>query len=204
MNIAFINRIFNPTYGGLERFQVNLAHNFMLKGIDITIFAEEWDESSIKNLRIIPVEKSRGKFIPNSVKFAMSVKKIINDYQFDCIFANTPFYPCDIHRAGGGIHRYWYKFRAEELGGLHKLEKYIPRFKAALELEKNVYKPDNVSLQVANSHLVKTQMIEYYGYPEQNIHVIHNGIDLDIFSMAWCRENRNAHYLNQNGVGKEI
>lgn len=190
MNIAFINRIFNPTYGGLERFQVGLVHKLIQKGINVTVFAEEWDDYSIKDIEIIPVKRSHEKFLPNAVKFARSVQKMIEHHKFDCIFANTPFYPCDIHRAGGGIHQYWYKFRADELGGLHKFEKYLPRYKAALNLEKKIYTNDNVSFQVANSRLVKAQMIEFYGYPEERIHVIHNGIDFNVFSKVWCKKNR--------------
>jgi len=204
MHLALITRIFNPTYGGLERFQVNLAKAFVRKGHDITVFSEKWDESLIEGLEIVPVKSSLSLFDPNSVRFAKAVREILKGYSFDCVLSNTPYYPCDIHRAGGGIHKFWYKFRAEEFGGFHKLEKYFPRYRAALKLEKNIYNPENVKFQIANSQLVKSQMITYYGFPEDKISVVYNGIDFDTFDYDWCRENRDQIRKRMNISDKDV
>ena len=204
MHIALITRVFDPTYGGLERFQVNLAKELSKKKATLTVICEKWDGSITKGMNIVSVKPLKSLFEPKNVRFAKAVQKHLECQKFDCIFSNTPYYPCDIHRAGGGVHKHWYQLRAQELGGLYQFNKYLPRYRASLELEKNIFDVKNVAFQVANSELVKAHMLKYYGYPDENIKVIYNGIDFRLFSYDWCKEHRASIRKNMNILDKDF
>ncbi len=204
MKIALISRIFDPGRGGLERFHVNLANMLVDKGADVTIFAKKWAGSSNASMNRVMVKSTRNMLAPNSVRFADAVRKIIKPENFDCIIANTPYFPCDIHRAGGGIHKFWYKMRGDEWGGLYQFAGWQPRYRYALKLEKKVYDPAEVRFQIANSRLVKNQMIRYYGFPEDRIAVVYNGIDFEMFSMSWCEKNKKRLRQEMNFSEKDF
>jgi UDP-glucose:(heptosyl)LPS alpha-1,3-glucosyltransferase len=190
MKIGLISRIFDPGRGGLERFHVNLAGMMTAKGEDVTVFAEKWAGLPDAVMNRVMVRKSGNFLAPNSVRFADAVRKKVNPDKFDCLIANTPYYPCDIHRAGGGIHKFWYKMRGEEWGGFYRFAAWQPRYRFALRLERNIYGPGNVKFQIANSRLVKNQMVRYYNFPEDRIAVVYNGIDFEKFNISWCERNR--------------
>jgi UDP-glucose:(heptosyl)LPS alpha-1,3-glucosyltransferase len=196
MKIAMISRIFDPARGGLERFHVNLARMLVEMGEDVTVFAEKWMESSVFSINRVGVKKTANLFAPNNVRFADAVRRRIHHRDFDVTIANTPYYPCDIHRAGFGVYKSWYRMRAQARGGLFKLAGLQPRYRFALNLEKKVYDPDRVRLQIANSYMIKTQMVQEYGFPGDRISVIYNGIDFDLFNMSWCEKNK-KHFREQ-------
>ncbi len=204
MKIALISRIFDPERGGLERFHVNLADMLVRKGADVTVFAEKWGDPSPLFVNRVMVKSNGNILAPNSVRFANAVRKVISPENFDCTIANTPYYPCDIHRAGGGIHKFWYKMRGDAWGGLYKLAAWQPRNRYALSLEKNVYDPDKVGFQIANSRLVKNQMVRHYSFPENRIAVVYNGIDFDMFDIAWCERNKKRLRQEMNFSDKDF
>jgi UDP-glucose:(heptosyl)LPS alpha-1,3-glucosyltransferase len=74
----------------------------------------------------------------------------------------------DIHRAGDGVHKAFLKSKGFSLNPLHL---------SYLWLEKRTFK--NAKVIIANSELVKDQILEYY--PEvlkEKIHIVYNGVPI--------------------------
>lgn len=190
MHIALITRVFIPGYGGLEGVQGHLAHLLMELGCRVTVFSEKWVRPVPHGIRVVPVNPSKKKLLHKTVRFTRALQPLIRPDKFDCTLTNTPYFPCDIHRAGGGINRFWYAMKPAVYGPIYRLINCLPKYTSALELERQIYDPENVGHQIANSRLVKQQILDMYDYPEERVSVIHNGIDFDTFNPQWCLENR--------------
>jgi UDP-glucose:(heptosyl)LPS alpha-1,3-glucosyltransferase len=124
------------------------------------------------------------------VHFAHAVAKKLRERRYDCILANTPFYPCQVHRAGGGLNAFWYRLKVRELGWRYWVTRQLPKYRSALTLERRIYDPAQVGHQIANSQMVKDQIIAHYHFPSQRVHRIANGIDFNYFDGDWCRRER--------------
>ena len=190
MHIALITRVFIPGYGGLESVQGHLARWLVERGCRITVYAEKWAQPLPDGISVLSVHPSANKLLHKTVRYTQALQRQIPSDEFDCILANTPYFPCDIHRAGGGINHFWYDMKPVVYGPAYRLINRLPKYRSALELERRIYRPDNVRLQVANSRLVKRQMIDGFSYPADRIQVVYNGIDFKTFDLQWRLSNR--------------
>jgi UDP-glucose:(heptosyl)LPS alpha-1,3-glucosyltransferase len=79
-----------------------------------------------------------------------------------------------ILRAGDGVHAAWLRVRARA-GRLTPLDAL--RHARLLRREKLAFSPERTDLIWANSHWVAAQIRDHYPFPQERIHVIHNGVD---------------------------
>jgi UDP-glucose:(heptosyl)LPS alpha-1,3-glucosyltransferase len=103
----------------------------------------------------------------------------------DCVVSFERTTCQDIYRAGEGCHREWITIRS----GVEPLYKRLsfrinPLHLSLLALEKRLF--SNTGVIVANSRMVKEQIIHHYAVPEARITIIYNGVDL----MKFTPENR--------------
>jgi UDP-glucose:(heptosyl)LPS alpha-1,3-glucosyltransferase len=83
---------------------------------------------------------------------------------------------CNVYRAGDGVHAAWLERRARYEPRWRSLFRRFSRKHAALcALEAAMFRPDGVRLVIANSEMVKREILERYEYPAERICVIHNG-----------------------------
>ena len=110
----------------------------------------------------------------------------------------------DICRAGGGCHREWLIQRRRYRAGVGRNLFWLnPLHLALLWIEKKSYSPQNTRAIIANSHRGKEEIIRHYQFPEERIHVIHNGTDCDRFKPTAKEINRNETVLVFAGSGFE-
>ncbi len=84
---------------------------------------------------------------------------------------------CDVYRAGDGVHAAWLERRARYEPRWRSLFRRFSRKHAALcALEAAMFRAGGVRLVIANSELVKGEILERYDYPAERICVIHNGV----------------------------
>jgi UDP-glucose:(heptosyl)LPS alpha-1,3-glucosyltransferase len=114
--------------------------------------------------------------------FHKNVRRLLAREDYDIVFGLTQFFPLDIYRAGGGVHRYWMRLRYKN-GFIRKI-KYItsPVHLVMAWLEAKIMEPGNHRFIVANSKLVKEHLLTYFEINEDNIRVIYNGIDHELFN----------------------
>ena len=163
------------------------------EGHDLHVFANRWaDEAGLAfhKVGILPISS----FL-SVLSFSRNTAACLRKEHFDCIvsFERTEYQ--DIYRAGDGCHRAWLDIRgaAEPLYrsmsfSLNPLHRYT------LSLERKIF--DQTPMIIANSGMVKDQIIRYYGTPSERIAVAHNGVNLTLFSpgnrMSWRALVRNS------------
>lgn len=183
MRLAFIKKRFS-VHGGAERYLQTLIRHLKKEGDEIHIFAYQWSEGEgaiFHKIRIVPL----GSFL-SIVTFNMNAKSALErDRGMDCVVSFERTTCQDIYRAGEGCHREWLTIRSAVEPFYKKLSFRInPLHLSLLALEKRLF--SDTGLIVANSRMVKEQIIHHYAVPEARITIIYNGVDL----MRFTPENR--------------
>lgn len=185
MHIAIIRRKFNP-FGGAERFILRTIEGLKNSHIDISVISETWQipenqqstEFSNQIINVPVVGNSRSSQLKS---FQKSVNNILKTHHFDLIQSHERLLGADIYRLGDGIHAAW----------VHRLSKYKPWYQKLwlkidpfhrhiIATEKKMAKDKNLTF-IANSPLVKHELMDWYNVPEQQITVIENGINTQEF-----------------------
>jgi len=185
LKIALIRKNYSP-YGGAENYLRLVAQGLKAKGHDVHIFsAGNWPEKSGYVHRVRTIKKPS--FLSNML-FALNVRNALKMEYFDCVFSfeRISFRPIRdrvsnrVYRAGDGCHREWLDKRKTIESFLKKLSFTLnPHHLTLLYLEKQCLL--NSEAIIANSMMVKKDIIRHYSIPDEKIKVIYNGVDFQRF-----------------------
>ncbi|RYD30485.1 MAG: glycosyltransferase family 1 protein [Verrucomicrobiaceae bacterium] len=183
MKVAVIRSECSYRKGGAERYAANLCRSLVELGHEVWVLAEKFDADIHPALIHIPIQVDRSSSWSRNRSFNRNSQKALAGLEVDAVLALSRSFPSDAFRVSDPLHRYWMKVRYP--GKLHRfLQTLNPRHRAILELENAILDPANTRMIITNSRLSKTIIREYYDYPEDRIHVIYNGVDLDKFRPA--------------------
>ncbi len=171
MKVGLVRRGYSRT-GGAESYLKRFAEALTLAGHSCVLFAsEEWPRDSwpFGEMRQVPGGSPR--------VFADALEALRPREQCDFLFSLERVWSCDCYRAGDGVHRAWLERRA----------KYEPRWRALfrganrkhrelLMLESKLFTPGATRSVIANSEMVRSEIVRLFNYPAERIHVIYNGI----------------------------
>ncbi len=184
MKIALVGKRFSRSWGGAERVGVELAKALRAAGHEVRVFAEtiEKGEQSVCGVEVTRIPTTKSASALRVLSFHRSVAKVVRPGDFDVVFGLTQFFPLSVFRAGGGVHAHWMRLRYEN--ALVRTFKYIfsPVHLVMAWLEKNITKPENHRLVIANSRLVREHLKKYFDLDDDRIKVVYNGVDHDVFS----------------------
>jgi UDP-glucose:(heptosyl)LPS alpha-1,3-glucosyltransferase len=179
VKFVFVKKRFS-IHGGAERYLQTLIECLKRSGHEIHIFSNYWTKDGeviFHKVNVLPFGS-----LLSTLTFNLNVKKALESaFKTDCkiSFERTTYQ--DIYRAGEGCHREWLKLRKLiEPSWRQYTFRINPLHIALLSLEKKLFY--NTKIIIANSHMVKKQIIKHYGLPENKIHVVYNGVDLRRFS----------------------
>ncbi len=181
MHIAIIRRKFNP-YGGAERFILRTIEGLKNSHIDISVISEKWQTSETQlspefSNQIINVSVTGNSRSSQLKSFQKSVSTILNTHHFDLIQSHERLLGADIYRLGDGIHAAWVDRLSKYKPWYQKLWlKIDPFHRHIIATEKKMAKDKNLTF-IANSPLVKRELMDWYKVPEQQITLIENGIN---------------------------
>jgi len=179
VTLAFIKKRFS-IHGGAERYLQTLIKELKQKGYEIHIFAGEWEKEEgvvFHRVNTLPFLS----FL-STVTFNTNVKReIIRNVRPDCVISFERTTCQDIYRAGEGCHAEWLKIRATIEPFYKRLSFTInPLHLSLLTLEKKLF--ETTPLIIANSKMVKRQIIQNYALQGSKIKIIYNGVDLTRFN----------------------
>ncbi len=182
MKIAIIRNECSYTKGGAERYAANLSKCLCEQGHEVTVLAERYDESIHPDLEFIPIKVNRFSSATRTNSFNENAQAALAGREFDQVIALSRSFPSDAFRISDPIHRFWMQIRYP--GALNRsLQSLNPRHKAILEIEKQIIDPANTRIVITNSKLSKRLIADHYpDYPQDRIHVIYNGVDLEKFA----------------------
>lgn len=176
MRIALIRKNYSP-YGGAENYLSLVYRGLQAQGNEVHIFsADRW----LGGFQVCKVRTIKKPSFLSNVSFALNVKRILKKESFDCILSFERLLYQDIYRAGDGCHREWL-MRRRAVEPFYKRMSFSlnPHHIILLYLERQCLL--NSKIIIANSIMVKRDIIRHYNVPQDKIHVIYNGVDLDRF-----------------------
>ena len=169
MKIGFVRRGHSST-GGAEAYLIRLASEFRRLGQHTTLIttsdwpAERWPFGDIHRLP--------GKS-PQEFATAFHATRTGCDIHFS--MERVP--GCDIYRAGDGVHVAWLARRDAFDPFWKKATRWLNRKHAAiLDLESRVFDPANTRLVIANSRMIRDEILSHFSFPEDRVRVVYNGI----------------------------
>ena len=188
MKLALIRRQFAAT-GGAELYLQRLMAALVDAGHDVHLFAESWTgQAKGVTLHPVPVTGTRA---TKPVRFAEAVKDMVSRDSFDCVFSLERTLKQDVYRAGDGVHRVWLEQRRQfapwwkkpfiGLGAFHR---------NMMALEAQPFDPANTRRIIVNSNMVKGEILRYFEFPEDRIHLVRNGVDVKRFQSGKRAETR--------------
>lgn len=179
MRIAIVRKKFSVSgAGGAERYASAVASELVRRGHIVTVFAEEFKGEVSKELRWVKVPSQMALSFCPSMTFHKVFQATIKRSDFDVLYSLCRTYPCDVVRITEQLHSIWLPMAYSPLA------KYNPRHKGILKLERKVFSPLNTGWVVTNSNLTREQVFKEYGFPQERIMTIRNGVDRKLFYPA--------------------
>jgi UDP-glucose:(heptosyl)LPS alpha-1,3-glucosyltransferase len=183
LTIGFVRRGFSSS-GGAESYLKRLAAGVKEKGHQVRLFASgDWpaDEWSFG-----PITRLGG---GSATAFANEMEKLAPRSECDVLMSLERIRRCDLYRAGDGVHRAWLERRAQIGGPRQRLSRILNRkHSATLALEKSLFGNGGAGRVIANSKMVKDEIVHIYGFPAEKIDVVPNGVPVSAF--RWNDESR--------------
>jgi UDP-glucose:(heptosyl)LPS alpha-1,3-glucosyltransferase len=97
----------------------------------------------------------------------------------DVLFSLERVWECDCYRAGDGVHRAWLERRGR--GWQAWFRRWNPKHRQLLELEEALLGRGGARQIIANSEMVRREILENYGGDPGRISVIYNGLPASAF-----------------------
>jgi UDP-glucose:(heptosyl)LPS alpha-1,3-glucosyltransferase len=176
LRIGFVRRGYSQS-GGAEAHLKRLAQGVVEGGHDARLITteawpdKEWPFGAIRRLPSASV-----------TEFARDFEKIRPQIGCDVLMSLERVWSCDVYRAGDGVHRAW-------LARRRKFELPLERFVRGLnrkhlhilQLEEALLANRGAARVIVNSQMVKTEIVNLYGYPVDKIDIVRNGVPLGQF-----------------------
>lgn len=191
MKIALVRRRFSAVGGG-ELYLQRLMDALLTRGHQIHLLSESWSSPGPSNKiiqhHVIPPGRDRGRRVSD---FANGVAHALKSLEVDCVFSLERTLQQDIYRAGDGVHAVW----------LERQRAFAPFWKkpfcglgahhrSVLALERQTLNPRHTRFVIANSTMVRNEIVERFSFPVDRIRVIQNGVNLEQFATTSRAEAR--------------
>lgn len=179
MKLALIRRHFSAT-GGAELYLQRLLVALSSGGHELHLFTEAWAHAP-KGVIVhsIPVIGSRAE---RPRRFAETARAELARQTFDCVFSLDRTLKQDVYRAGDGVHQVWIERRRQFAPWWRK--PFVCRgafHRAMTALEAETFRSENTGHIIANSEMVRREILHRFRFPAERIHVVRNGVDVARF-----------------------
>lgn len=179
LKIGFVRRGFSSS-GGAEAYLKRLAQGVCSAGHEAHLFTtKEW---AANDWPFGPITHLPGE---TPTQFADAVDQARPKIACDVVMSLERIWQCDVFRAGDGVHRAWLQRRAHYDHALRKIKAVFNRkHRSILRLEESLLCQGGAKRVIANSNLVKEEIVWLYGYPAAEIDVVYNGVPVQQFAAA--------------------
>src|SRR5712692_5273418 len=176
LTIGFVRRGYSAT-GGAEAYLKRLGRGVVDAGHSAQLFAtnnwprNEWPFGAITRLRS-----------GSTIAFADEVEQLRPQIRCDVWMSLERVWRCDVYRAGDGVHQAWLNRRRKFEMPLQRFVRGINRkHRDILQLEDALLAKGGAGRVIANSEMVKKEIVDLYRYPATEIAIVRNGVPLDRF-----------------------
>src|SRR5437660_5833307 len=176
LKIAFVRRGYSPS-GGAESYLKRLVQGVVDLGHEVQLIANddwplnEWSFGSVARVKA-----------KSAIGFANELEKLRPQIHCDVLMSLERVWRCDVYRAGDGVHRAWLQRRRKfELPLQQFVRGFNRKHRDLLLLEKSLWGERGASRVIANSEMVKNEIVDLYSYPADKIDNVRNGVPLEKF-----------------------
>jgi len=177
---------FLPSRGGESYFSW-LARELSKRGHEVHVFAMKVEKTPEKEYQVhsIPVWR-----FPQSLKllsFLFGSNRAVRPYPFDIIHGVGWTLAMNIFNPHGGVEQAYLKQDFLSISGrFYYVYKFLKRYLSLqhylkIWIQKEQYSSRRVKKIIAISQMVKKDIIQYHGVPDEKIAVVFNCVDLDRF-----------------------
>lgn len=199
MRIALVNKAFDARLGGGEVYACKLAEGLIARGHELTLVSQTVHpdlQGPFEHIQVTPRPVRRGRRV---LAFSQAVDQVLDRGAHDIVHGLTQIFPQDVHRAGGGVFRYWQRVSTPN-AMLRFVFGLSSRSRIQRWVEDQIYAPGNYHMIQTNSQLVAGHIHGNYGVPREQIEVIYNGVDLERFHPR-LREAAGQAVRQELGIG---
>lgn len=187
MKIALNIENFTASKGGGEGYANNFALQLAKNGHEVHIFSSLL-ENYPEYVKPHNLEIMRSPKFLRILSFPSRSEKLLRKGKFDIIIGFGGTWYADIYRPGGGTEKGWLLQNLNSIDNsfLRRLNmiirRILPANLAGFYVDRRVFKSEKLKLVIANSNMVKKDIIHFHGFPEDKIKVVYNGVDLDKYN----------------------
>ena len=168
MKIGLVRRG-HSRIGGAENYLKRLGRTLFQRGFAVKLYTtEEWPHAEWPFGVLVRFKAS------TPWLFAQEIQK--RRASGEILFSLDRVFECDCYRAGDGVHRIWLERRlAHEPAWRSRFRFLNAKHRQILELERRLFEGGARRI-IANSKLVKDEIVREFRYRQDDISVIYNGL----------------------------
>ncbi len=176
LRIAFVRRGYSPS-GGAEAYLKRLARGIVDLGHEAQLVAtDDWPTSEWSFGSVTRVQAT------SPIGFANELEKLRPQIGCDVLISLERVWRCDVYRAGDGVHQAWLNRRRKFEMPLQRFVRGINRkHRDILQLEESLFAKGGAGRVIANSEMVKKEIVDLYRYRAAKIDIVRNGASLEQF-----------------------
>jgi UDP-glucose:(heptosyl)LPS alpha-1,3-glucosyltransferase len=182
MRLAIIRQRYTP-YGGAERFVEAALEALLERGIAISLYTRGWPETRLQLIEPILCNPLYIGRLWRDWSFARAVCRSIARKPPELVQSHERLLCCDVYRAGDGVHAVWLEERLRGESALARwLMEWSPYHRYVLDMERRLFASPALRAVICNSKMVRDEILDRFGLPEERLHVIYNAVDSEAFS----------------------
>ena len=183
MKILLIRKQYNFV-GGAERYLEALIGELVDRGVETHLLCLEWAGMHPPDLRIHHLLNHRPFHFWENVAFARHAEEFVKrGYAYDLVFSLERTLLQDIYRAGDGLHQVWLDRKRQFSSRMERIAMALnPVHATTCMLEWRTFDPNCTGYVIANSLMVKREIVARTAFPQDRVEVIPNGVDTGKFT----------------------
>ncbi|SFU80303.1 glycosyltransferase family 4 protein [Xenorhabdus koppenhoeferi] len=184
VRLAIVRQKYRPD-GGAERFISRALEALDNNKLDLNVITRSWQGDINPNWHVHLAAPFKWGRISRERGFADAARAIWQKEKFDIVQSHERIAGCDIYRAGDGVHQRWLQQRARILPYWKSKLLFVSRYhRYVMNAEEEMYLAPELKKVICNSQMIKREVMEDFGLPDEKISVIYNAIDQSQFFPA--------------------
>jgi len=201
MRLALIRQRYTP-YGGAERFVEGALEALLERNVAISLYTREWPQTKLQLIEPVVVDPYYVGRLWRDWGFARAVCRRIGDAKANLVQSHERLLCCDVYRAGDGVHAVWLEEKLRGASAAMRAAAWAsPYHRYVLATERALFASPWLRAVICNSKMVRDEIRERFGLPEERLPVIYNAVDSDAFHPR-LREQR-ARLLEHHAIAND-
>lgn len=173
--------------GGAEVFLMNFARRLLQDGHQVRVLTPRAG-AHLEGVHIVPLAVPSWPRALADLLLARASRKALADESADVTFSDQRCWGADVVRVGGGVQREYVKQRDRSYRGPLRrglkaaMQRVSLRERLRVYIDDRLYDPPGPLCIIANSDMVRRELIKHYPHVADRIRVVYNGADTERFS----------------------